>query len=124
MDLRTVVVFHNHGDFWFSRFLQPGFRHVFICVRDGGQWIRIDGMRGLPEVAVLTDFDIYCSEPGFEVLEVNAYRAERPLFLMAGTCVGLVKAVLGVRAFNVLTPYQLYKYLKRSVKHGFIVRRC
>ena len=122
--MRTLVVFHDHGAFWFSKYLRWGFRHVFICVLDdAGYWIRLDGMKGLPsiEVAAGEKFDLasyYRRENGFTVLIIDADRAPRPPFLMAGTCVGLVKAMLGIRAAWVLTPYQLYRYLKRRTHHG------
>jgi hypothetical protein len=33
--------------------------------------------------------------------------------LMVTTCVGVVKAVLGIRAPWIITPLQLYRYLTR-----------
>jgi hypothetical protein len=84
-------------------------------------------MTGLPELSVAAgeSFDLASHlrrEHGFTVLKINAKRAPRPPFLMAGTCVGQVKAILGIRAARVQTPYQLYRYLKRRTQHGKSVR--
>lgn len=121
--MKTLVCWHDHGAYWFSRYLRKQFRHVFIVVLDRRDyWIGIDGMDGLPQTNVVAgvDFDLlgHYREQGFTVLEINADRAPRPLFLMAGTCTGLVKVMLGVRAPWIFTPYQLHRYLKRRIQHG------
>lgn len=65
------------------------------------------------------DYDLadFYREEGYTVISVNADRAplSRPV---AATCVGMAKAVLGIRAFWVTTPYQLYRYIERRIQHG------
>lgn len=114
----TLVVFHDHGAFWFSKYLRWGFRHVFVVVLRNGYWVMLDGRAGLPELGVVAgvDYDLagfYRREHGFTVLGMTAPRRRPRSPVMLGTCVGAVKRVMGIRAAWVLTPYQLYRYLKR-----------
>lgn len=119
--MKTLVCWHDHAAQRYGQYLRSGFRHVFIVVLDNrGYWVGVDGMDGCPEAGVVAgcDYDLidyYRRERGFMVMQIDADRAPRGPFMMAGTCVGLVKAWLGVRAFWVITPYQLYRYLKRRV---------
>ena len=118
--MKALVCFHDHGAYWFSKYLKWGFRHAFVCVLDQrGYWIRIDGMKGMPSFEVMAgegaDLAGYLRrEHGFTVIEVEVERLPRQPFPMLGSCVGLVKAVLSIRAPWVLTPYQLYRYLRRD----------
>ncbi|NKB59010.1 MAG: hypothetical protein GKS00_22005 [Alphaproteobacteria bacterium] len=114
----ALVAFHDHGAFWFSRHLRWGFRHVFVVTLNDGYWVMLDGRDGVPvlEVVAGVDFDLaafYRKEHGFTVLRVTAPGLPPCSPVMLGTCVGAVKRVLGLRAPWVLTPYQLYRYLKR-----------
>lgn len=113
----NLVVFHDHGAHLLDPLLKKGFRHCFCVVDDGTYQIAIDGQMGLPHIQVVagSDFDLkefYVNE-GFTVLEVGEGKAVRvPLIL--SNCVGMVKIVLGIQAWWVLTPYRLYKHLTRA----------
>lgn len=96
--------------------LKEGFRHCFCVVAHGEYQIVVDGLNGLPEIKVVagTGFDLkpFYVKEGFTVVEVPRGKPSRwPL--TNTNCVGLVKAVLGIRAPLALTPYQLYKELTR-----------
>lgn len=115
----ALVVFHDHGAFWFSKRLRWGFRHVFVVIRSNGYWVMLDGRDGVPVLQVVAgaDYDLagfYRREHGFTVLQVAAPRLRPHSPLMLGTCVGAVKRMLGLRAPWVLTPYQLFRYLKST----------
>ncbi len=117
--MKALICFHDHGDWWFSKSLRWGFRHVFVVVWDErGYWVRLDGMKGVPKATVEAGDDdlagYYRREHGFTVIEVQIERRERLPFLMVGTCVGMAKAFLGIRAPWVITPYQFYRYLRSS----------
>lgn len=110
----SLVVFHDHGAHVLDPLLKEGFRHCFCVVDDGSYQIKIDGLAGLPHVEVVapSGFDLmaFYAKEGFTVVEVaNGAPPNLPLTLT--NCVGLVKAVLGIQAFGVLTPYQLYRRL-------------
>ncbi len=114
--MRALICFHNHGAGPFAKYLERGFRHVFIAVLNEGYWIRIDGQGGLPvyEVVAGEDYDLqtfYRQQSGFTVKAVEADRAPLRWPFMQANCVGLVKRTLGINAPFVFTPYQLYRYL-------------
>ncbi len=114
--MRAIVVFHDRGTGFLSRFLKPGFRHCFVAIRNGNYWIQIDGLLGVPlvEVVAPADFDltVYCRNKGSTVIETyQRAAAPRSPFAIAN-CVGLVSAILCIDAPFVFTPYQLYKHLR------------
>ena len=114
----ALVVFHDHGHGMFRNYLRWGFRHVFVVVLRKGYWVMLDGQAGVPLLGVEAgeDYDLagyYRRKHGFTVLGVVAPKLPPRSPFMLGTCVGAVKRVLGVRAAWVLTPHQLYRYLKR-----------
>jgi hypothetical protein len=114
----ALVVFHEHGHGLFCRWLRWGFRHVFVVVKCEGYWIALDGRAGLPELQVVAgaDFDLiahYRCQHGFTVLGLTAPRHRSRVPVLLATCVGATKRILGLRAFWILTPHQLYRYLKR-----------
>jgi hypothetical protein len=114
--LKAIVVFHDVGTGWASRFLRPGFRHVFVAVEADGQWIRIDGMDGLVKVSIdaPADYDLagYFRAEGYTVVETEQAAGPSGCPFAVANCVGLVKGVLAIRSFAI-TPYQLFKELSR-----------
>ena len=116
--MNALVVFHDQGTGFLSRFLKPGFKHCFAVVRNGNYWIVVDGCEGVPLVGVVApsdyDFATYCRAQGFTVIETEQ-RATVPRAPYAtANCVGLVKAVLCIRAPFAVTPRGLYKHLRRG----------
>jgi hypothetical protein len=120
------VVFHHRTPFfWWAKYLKPGFLHVELTrpVRFGP---------GVDDVVWLNLL------PGFEMLDAEISTDPRPPWLKCPTsttlkittmaphrkmrswfdlgpitCVEIVKVALGIRAFWVRTPWQLFQYLKR-----------
>ena len=113
----SLVIFHDHGAHMLDPFLKEGFRHCFCVIDDGHYQISIDGRAGLPHVEVVAAscFDLreFYAKEGFTVVEVDRGTPPR-LPLTLTNCVGLVKAVLGIQAFGVVTPYQLYKEITHA----------
>ena len=119
----ALAIFHDHGYGPFRRWLRPGFRHVFVAVLRDGYWVTLDGRAGVPALQVVAGegadlAGFYRRAHGFTVVALTAPRRPPRTPLMLGTCVGAAKRVLGIRAPWVLTPYQLYRHLKRSFSHG------
>jgi len=115
---RAVVVFTHQGSSIFDWALHPLFRHCFVVVQDDkGPWILINPENGVPTMSIigLGDFDVvgFYQKMGLTAVEVQrpCEPPHRPLTLT--NCVGMVKAVLGLRAPLVLTPYALYRRLIR-----------
>lgn len=118
---KAVVVFRAEGDRWFSRFLKPGYRHVFCLIDEGDFWVLIDGLVGVPviQAAAESAFDVagWYRGQGFTVIETEKRDTAPRLPFVAANCVGMVKVALGIRAPFAVTPHQLYRALKRR-EHG------
>lgn len=51
---RALVVFHEHGAGFLSRFLKCGYRHVLFCVAVNGCWVRLEGNASVPVIEIVT----------------------------------------------------------------------
>ncbi len=116
--MKAVVVFHGHGTGFWPAFLgRERFRHCFVVVPAGDYWVLLDGTAGSPRLEVVggtgDDAAVYYRRAGFDVVEAPI-RQRPPLWWpwMLMNCVGATKAVLGIGAPWVWTPWQLYRYLR------------
>lgn len=112
------VVFSGETDLAWLRILKRGFRHCFIVMRDGDHWMTFDPM------AHYTELNIHNVSNGFDLKEwfenqgfylVPACKEtpiEKPMTPAFFTCVEAVKRVLGIRSPFIVTPWQLYQFLK------------
>ena len=114
---RALVVFHDEGFHVFSPLLEPGYKHCAVIVEQGDYWILFDPQAGLPHIEVIAgiEYDLVSHIQNFKgrtVIETSTreLKAEGPLLL--NNCVGLVKKILGITNPLILTPYQLWEYLK------------
>lgn len=120
------VVFHPRTPYyWFAKLLRQGFRHVELAreIRYGSgsgdvAWIHVLPSFEMFDVELSTDPRppwVRC--PGSTVQKVTALaplNQVRSWFdIGPSTCVELVKAALGINAFFVRTPYQLYRYIQK-----------
>lgn len=120
--MRALVVFCDPDDARWQWALKPGFRHVFCVIAGGDYWITVDARtaQSVIEVTSGTVYDLaahYRAE-GLTVVEWDGkQRPWRSPFATAN-CVGLTKAILGVRAWWAQTPYQLWKHLSKESRHA------
>ncbi len=120
-DKRVWVVFTDQSELKSVRMLKRGFRHCFVVIHDGQHWISIDPMANYMEIIIhdqmSNNFDLiyWLEENGHHVVETNFTRnimVSAPAMLF--TCVEACKRILGVHKFWILTPWQLYRYLKQK----------
>lgn len=104
---------------WWRPFLRRGFRHVW-CVRwDGWNWLAVNATYYGTDCWV-EPFDEetwlpgHYVEQGSTVLHVKAVRVHRYIPQSVIPCVGTAKRLLGIRSAGVVTPYGLFRYLKRG----------
>ncbi|MCB9979425.1 MAG: hypothetical protein H6862_07485 [Rhodospirillales bacterium] len=116
----AFVVFTGETEIrWLRFFLKPGFRHCFVLVRKGGRWISFDPLAhridlDAPEVPDGFDLPEWLDQRGFTVVPAWIDRRVRgPAFFAPMNCVEAVKRVLGLRARCVVTPWRLYRHLKK-----------
>ena len=118
--MNAVVVFLGEelvdNPAWYTRWLKPGFIHCLVLVESKGQWIKIEGQNGMVCIALAGSFNNvakHYSNQGATVVVTNV-DVNLMFPLVERTCVGLTKAVLGIRSWA-LTPWQLYQHLTRCV---------
>lgn len=126
--LKAWVVFSGQADRPWLKFLRPGFRHCFVILHDGHNWLSFDPMLNHIDLQVHNhvpdDFDLpnWLRRRGQRVIAApvdHSNKNSAPLSLF--TCVEAVKRVLGLHRFFILTPWQLYCHLKkRSLEKGEI----
>lgn len=114
-----LVVFHGRTRRWWAKLCRPGFRHVFVCVLANGFWVLVDPRSGGPRIETIAvegyDLVNHYREQGYTVVPTGALPS-RPIrwAWMVSTCVGVVKKILGIRAWWIQTPWQLYRHIGES----------
>ncbi len=115
--LNALIVFFDPEGARFQWLLKPGFRHVFACINDGSYWTLFDARDARPVVQTVqtADYDLkdYFEEQGYVVVEIEQGPPLKTPFI-AGNCVGLVKALLCIHAPFAVTPFQLYRHLRKA----------
>lgn len=116
--MRALVVFVDESRHPLRRLLKPGFHHVFTALRQDEYWITVDAARGLPDIRVVAnaDYDLAGMYRHMEYIVLEAMRGDQAIRVpfVRTSCVGLTKAVLGIRSMAV-TPWQLYKHLRGTI---------
>jgi hypothetical protein len=114
----VLVVFVDHAACPWLRLLRRGFRHCFIALRAGPQWLACEPLKDRIELDVLDlphEFDLarFYGEQGHRVLLGHRPPpAPRRRFALAPlTCVTVIKRLLAMHAPLVWTPSQLYVHL-------------
>lgn len=120
---RALVVFSGATELRWLGLLKRGFRHCFVALDNGERWITVDALSHRTEVVVHAlppgfDLAAYYRSKGLMVVEA----APRPIPRRAApwelhSCVGSIKRLLGIRARRVVTPWQLYRYLRAETRH-------
>jgi hypothetical protein len=116
----AIVVFGDTGDaHWFDCFTRPGFRHVWLLVADdrfGGTLELLTGydmfaVRWSPHDIARVAADLVEAHCGLALVgecRIGNPAPARPFL----SCVEIAKHALGVRAWWILTPFQLYRHLR------------
>lgn len=99
------------------RLLQPGFRHCFVAVRLGRDWVILDPLSHKTSLTVVEGFSTdelarWYESQGLVAVKTTVRHAPVKMAPLApATCVEAVKRVLGIHAWPIVTPRQLYEYL-------------
>ena len=132
--LRALVIFGQESDWLVCRFLKPGFRHCGIAVNDGHHWVLFQNVQRLSDIRTIATAG-YDLPRAFRILgrpavEVTLPRAPKGAARMRRAsprgayarvarvgrrnCVAAIKRILGIEAWWIVTPYQLYRHLAKS----------
>jgi hypothetical protein len=99
---------------WLARILKRGYQHVFALRRDGAVWVVVQPTFSFIDVDLIrNDLTPWQLFPGFAIQHVTVMRRAQwdigEFTLGPLTCVTLMKALLGIRAWHIVTPHQLFK---------------
>ncbi len=115
----AIVVFSGETDLKWLKVLKPGFRHCFAILESGGRRIIYDPLSHQTEITVIDGLSLRelrdgYRKQGFRVIPWTILRARpRPAPLGLYTCVEAVKRVLGIHAPMIITPWNLFNFLKK-----------
>ena len=121
----VLVVFVDHTECQWLKWLKPGFRHCFAAIRDGKQWIICDSLKNKMELLAVdapADFDLaeFYASYGHTVLLGSKSWSKPSNYPSAEflTCVAVTKRLLGLRSFWIWTPWQLFSFLTNHRTHS------
>lgn len=107
----VYVLFTLGGHNKLNWFLHPLITHCDLLIPCNGRWILYGKGVGYTEVSDISNIRDIINQ-GF-IVKARPGKATRGLFML-NTCVGLVKNYLGIRNPFILTPYQLYRHLRKE----------
>jgi|GEM_PF-1803930 len=116
----ALVVFGECGALWWLKGLRPGFRHCFVCLEKGEDWIVVNPLCHYTEVKTIGTADPQTLKSFFTDHGMDSIFAPiiAPTRITAPfspfTCVEAVKRILGIHDRWVLTPWQLFQRLSHS----------
>lgn len=107
----VYVRFRNGGSRWWNRFLHPVINHCELIILDGDKAIHYGKAFDEIELFVTSAEDVII--PDSYLVKARPRTCSKYPFVL-NTCVGQVKQFLGIKNPLLLTPYQLYKYLRKD----------
>ncbi len=121
---KAWVIFSGQADLPWLKIFKPGFRHCFVLLNDGVNWLTLDPLSNYTDVCVHhvpNEFSmpLWLRDRGYKVVPAQLERSKKPAPWMVFTCVEAVKRVLGLHNRLIITPWQLYCHLsKTQPNHG------
>lgn len=124
--VRALVVFANDASLPWLRILRPGFRHCYLLLERDNRWIAYNPLSHCTDIRLWPGYDApylaaALAREGNTVVLTKTRQAPlkcapwRPY-----SCVEAVKRGLGLHEGWVLTPWQLFRHLRKT---GAIVAR-
>jgi protease II len=121
-DLVHVVFEQTNYKHWIFKFLHPEFQHCYVVKssRGGHYWTVVNQRRsGLefetePKDLYPTVRDYAGKNAKIVTIKVEHSEKGKIHHLSMLSCVDICKAALGIKAFFIWTPYQLYKRLRHE----------
>lgn len=113
------VVFTNHTCLPWLKIFKQDFRHCFVIMNDGTHWISVDPMAHYMDVVVYEvpatfDLPMWLVGRGHAVARAQIkddLKKRAPW--MVFTCVEACKRILGIHNRFIITPWQLFQFLRQ-----------
>lgn len=125
------IAFAGRAEIPWLRLFRPGFRHCFAALADREGWTLVDPLSGrlvVQRLAVPRAFDLpaFWRRAGFRVLGPFTPAPPSPSRLpplLPASCVSACLALLGRRRLFAVSPYGLYRALRRELEESHGVGR-
>ncbi len=114
----AIIAFGGQPHFRWMKLLKRGFYHTMIILPDNHRYILIDPLAGCIDVMEIhvNNIENIMIERGYRVFHFWINDLNDSCFYPSIlTCVGVVKRILGIRRYGILTPFQLFKYFLREI---------
>lgn len=124
MSSTAWIIFSNDTDIRLLKMFRQGFRHCFMMMQQDDRWVLIDPRSNKTDVQILLhpksfNFPRYYVEQGKTVLKIPMIATPQKIMSpFPVSCVETLKRMIGLHAWFVFTPYQLYKKLLKLQKKG------
>ena len=110
----AIVFFTNESPKWWVQYLKVGFRHCFVALRSGNDWIIYDPLLKSTTFCVIPNYTASMLKEHFKQLgclniEVDVRNTTNNRMYLATTCVTRVALAIGIPSKPWWTPYKLYK---------------
>jgi len=120
-EVTVLVVFADAPEKRLLRVLKPGFRHCFVLVSGvrAGEWICLDPQSHRVRCESWCYSPIFDPAAYYRGLGYHCIWARYPASITRKvrfgpmSCVELIKRLLGISAFWIITPWQLYRHLQQ-----------
>lgn len=115
----ALVVFSGEADLNWLRVLKTGFRHCFIVLESSGCWVIYDPLSHRTDISVVEGDDVFGLIHLYRAqgMRVVPWVVRRPPIKSAPmglyTCVEAAKRILGIHSRRIITPWNLYNFLKK-----------
>ena len=118
-----ILVFQDETNLACLKLLKRGFRHCFLYqVNNHREIIKIDSLSNLAEINIIKDMNPVSlinhmrKQGNICILLPHTHPAPKRMApFLPMTCVEMVKRVIGLHSWFILTPWQLYKYSKEQI---------
>ena len=117
---KALVGFSGDTNLWWLKPLKKGFKHCFVVLGDGEICVAVDPIRSHTEIGVFKDIDFTIMREFFEANNYTVVETfvRKPEYTKASlgifSCVEVAKRLLGIHKASILTPYNLYNFLKNK----------
>lgn len=109
MSSDVYVVFEPCVSRWWTKLLHKTISHCYVVFIDGDKCVALNRSLVSIEVFLIDDFSDIINK--HRVIAIQPQKVNKRLVSL-NTCVSLTKEILGIKSALVITPYQLYKYLR------------
>jgi len=117
----AFVAFGGDADLKWLKILKPGFRHCFAVLETGGQWVIYNPLSNHTDITVIEGVCVFELMQVYRNMGYRIVPAKLPQDRKKSapwglyTCVEAVKRILGIHAPLVITPWNLFIFLKKQL---------